>query len=407
MDVRAQQNEETGKRPIKSLLVSSLEFPPRTGGISRVMGGVASSLGRDQVCCLTAVTEGRDASPGEGDGRGPKVYRRPSAFTRRPVFEAFGFGAAIMEVMIRERPRAVQIGAAYDGYIGLWLQKWLGLPFVTYAHGNEVFNAMNSTWAKPRLSLTRAAAVITLSEFTAGLVRKAGVSPDRIEVIHPGCDIDRFRPREPLPDLRRSLLKEKCDGRVILSVGRLVSRKGQDMVIRALPQLLRQTPNVTYLIVGDGPDRVRLEELAAQAGVRDNVVFAGEVEDDRLPDIYAISDAFVMPSRDQSDTGDVEGFGLVFLEASACSKPVVAGRSGGIPDAVLDGVTGLLVDPLDPEAIAAALSRVLSSPEMADRLGREGRARVEREFTWPHFAQRLQAVLRKVVEQRSSAHQER
>ena len=164
-------------------------------------------------------------------------------------------------------------------------------------------------------------------------------------------------------DLRHKLLPGRHKDKVILCVGNLVARKGQDMVIRALPSLRQTIPDVTYLIVGEGPYRVPLDKLTLELGVRDRVIFAGRILVEELPDIYAISDVFVMPSRNEEC--DVEGFGLVFLEASACAKPVVGGRSGGIPDAIEEGVTGLLVGPRDPEDIANALARLLSDGDLA------------------------------------------
>src|SRR5262249_14775190 len=144
--------------------------------------------------------------------------------------------------------------------------------------------------------------------------------------------------------LRMRLLGTRASGPVILTVGSLVERKGQDMIIRALPLIANAVPGVSYLIVGDGPYKANLKTLVTSMGLQDRVVFTGRVSDEELPEFYALSDVFAMPSRACLDSNDVEGFGMVFLEAGATGKPVVAGRSGGIEDAVVDGVTGLLVD---------------------------------------------------------------
>jgi phosphatidylinositol alpha-1,6-mannosyltransferase len=209
---------------------------------------------------------------------------------------------------------------------------------------------------------------------------------------------------QPFGTLRQRLLGEWHREHIILSVGNLVSRKGHDMVIRALPRLLDIMGDVTYLIVGDGPHRAELEALALALGVRERVAFAGRVPDEDLPDIYALCDAFVLPSREQLDSCDVEGFGMVFLEANASGKPVVAGRSGGIGDAVLDGETGLLVDPLDPDCIASSIGKLLANPQLASRMGEQGRERAVREFSWPAVAARLRGILRQVVQATSAAH---
>jgi phosphatidylinositol alpha-1,6-mannosyltransferase len=163
-------------------------------------------------------------------------------------------------------------------------------------------------------------------------------------------------------------------------------------VIRALPAVLKQVPDAAYLLVGDGPDRRRLEQLARKHGVADAVVFAGEVPNQELPDYYNLCDAFVMLSRDRClKTGGSlgEGFGIVFLEAAACGKPAVGGRSGGIPEAVSDGVSGLLADPLDVPAVAQTITQLLQDPDLAHRLGEQGRKRVMEQFTWQRSCEDL------------------
>ena len=385
---------------MKSLLVSSTYFPPKIGGIAEVMGAIASALGPDRVCCLTGVRA--DGGAGK-ENVGPRVYRRPRAFARDKYVQAMGWGAAITQIMIRERPRVVQLATAYEGYLGLWLRQWLKLPYVVYAHGNEILNSMQlKRWQKGRLALQRAERVLAVSQFTANLVQKAGVDCDRIEIVYPGCDVNRFRPLPARMDLRQKLLGSRWRDRVILTVGGLVARKGHDMVIRSLPRLRQTVPEVTYLIVGDGPYRGQLEALARALGVKDRVIFAGSKPNEELPDIYALCDVFVMASREQLEECDVEGFGLVFLEANACGKPVIGGRSGGIPEAIVDGVTGFLVNPHDPEEIAKVLEQLLTDSDFAIRLGHQGRLRVFREFQWARVGDRVQGILDSIVRKEST-----
>ncbi len=384
---------------MKSLLISRVYFPPKTGGIAEIMGAVASTLGPDRVCCLTGVA----ANGGSfANALGPRVYRRPRAFARAKSVQAVAWGMTISEIIIRERPQVVQLGTAYEGYLGLWLRKWLKLPYVIYAFGNEILDVMQpNDWEKPRLALKQADRVLACSQFTADLVRKVGVDADRIEVVYPGCDVDRFRPLPPRPDLQEKLLASRRKGRVILTVGNLVARKGHDMVIRALPQVCRKVPDATYLVVGDGPHRSQLEKLTVEMRVQDRVIFAGEIVNADLSPIYALCDVFVMPSRDQSEQCDVEGFGVVFLEASSCGKPIIGGRSGGIPEAVADGVTGLLVDPHDPQDIANAITRLLVDLDLSARLGQQGRLRVARDFTWERVGTQVQGILESILQEES------
>ncbi len=378
---------------VKSLLVSHRYFPPQRGGISHFMASVASALGPRRVCCLTSVpSDGREATI---EDQGIRVYRSPSAFSDVAAVQTIGLGLTLSQIMLRDRPQVIQLAMAYEGFLGLWAERYLRLPFVVYAHGNEILDAMKSDYAKPRLALQRASRVFANSRFTADLVRDAGVDPGKIDIIRPGCDTDRFCPREPDKAFRDRILGARGASRVLLTVG-LECLKGHDMVIRALPRLLKTIPDVTYLIAGAGPSD-GLDALARECGVRDHVVFLGLVPEEDLPDIYALSDVFVMPSRQNLAIHSVEGFGLVYLEASASGKPVIGGRSGGVPDAVVDGVTGLLVDPVDPDDIANALCTLLSRPELSRELGENGRRRAMSEFRWETVGARVQAHLNEVV----------
>jgi phosphatidylinositol alpha-1,6-mannosyltransferase len=172
-------------------------------------------------------------------------------------------------------------------------------------------------------------------------------------------------------------------------VSRLDIHKGHDTVIRALAAVLRDIPDAAYVIVGEGPMRQELEEMSRACGVADHVVFAGYIPRTQTLALFAACDVFVMVSR--IENGSTEGFGIVFLEAGAFSKPVIGGRSGGIPDAVADGESGLLVDPLAPEEVGAAISRILKDRDLASRLGRAGCHRVETEFTWERVVRKILA----------------
>jgi phosphatidylinositol alpha-1,6-mannosyltransferase len=174
--------------------------------------------------------------------------------------------------------------------------------------------------------------------------------------------------------------------------------KGHDTTIRALPLVRAKVPGARYLIAGDGPLRAYLGRVAASVGVTDAVHFLGDVADDALPDLYRSADLLVTLSRESPSVGGAEGFGIVCLEAAACGIPVVAGRSGGLPDAVADGVTGLLVDPHDSGAAAEAIVRVLADAALAHRLGAAGRARVLERFTWDKMANDARRVFGEAVE---------
>jgi phosphatidylinositol alpha-1,6-mannosyltransferase len=325
------------------------------------------------------------------------VYRRPLAFAKPKYIQAVGWVAAGGEIVMRERPQAVQLATLYEGHLGLWMRKWMRMPYVVYAHGNEVLDALQADWDGHRQGIRSADCVLANSRFTAGLLKQAGVESERIEIVHPGCDIRRFHPTTVSADFRKAILGSHAQDKVILTVGRLVARKGHDVMIRALPRVLKNIPDACYVIVGSGPAKLMLEELTLSMGVHGNVMFLENVDAAELPSIYGMCDVFVMPSRADLGACDVEGFGMVYLEANACGKPVIAGKSGGIADAVLDGETGLLVPPDSPETLADSICRMLTHKEYAERLGQQGRERTIREFSWDAVADRVDRIMMAVA----------
>ena len=264
-------------------------------------------------------------------------------------------------------------------------------PYICWLHGEELGYASTSRELQmlARRVYRGASAVIANSNNSKQLLVSGwGVPDSRVHVIHPGVDTERFQPDVDGRALRARAASDRDV--LFLSVGRLQRRKGHDMVLRALAEVRRTVPHVRYAIVGDGPHLSTLEAEAAQLGVSDIVHFAGLTNEAQLPAWYAACDVFVMPNR--SDGVDFEGFGIVFLEAAAAAKPVVGGRSGGVPEAVEDGATGWLVDGESTAELVAVMARLASSPNERRRLGEAGRQRVLRSFTWDEGARRLAAV---------------
>jgi phosphatidylinositol alpha-1,6-mannosyltransferase len=207
-----------------------------------------------------------------------------------------------------------------------------------------------------------------------------------VSVLHPGADVERFRPDLPGDDIRASF--GIGDRPLVVCVSRLVRRKGQDMLIRAMPAVRARVPDASLLIVGGGPDEGRLRRLAADAPAG-SVAFAGAVPEAELPRHYAVADVFAMPCRTRLGGLEVEGWGNVFIEAAACARPVVVGDSGGAREALVDGETGILVDGRSVETVAAAVSELLADPGLARKMGEAGRERVLAAHTWPAIAARL------------------
>jgi len=243
--------------------------------------------------------------------------------------------------------------------------------------------------------LQHADTIIANSESTKQEFIRSGVAAEQITVITPGVDTHFFTPRSGSNFFRaRYNLESKP---VLLTVSRLDERKGHDRVLHALALLSKEYPTLTYLIAGTGREESRLKQWAAELGVTDRVIFYGRVPNDQLPALYNAADIFILPNRETKNDarlrGDIEGFGIVFLEAAACAKPVIAGNHGGAAEAVEHGRTGLLVDPDAPETIKAAIVQLLENRALAQRLGLNGRERCVESFRWEALAQRLKVAI--------------
>lgn len=255
-----------------------------------------------------------------------------------------------------------------EGLVAWCMRRFAGVPYLLYAHGEEIQMRLTSrmlAWLIPRV-YQGAAAIIANSSYTKKLLEEIGVRPEGIHIIHPGVEAAVFRTNE---DERRIVRQRHNlgDACTLLTLGRLQRRKGQDMVIKALPLIKMRFPNVKYLIVGTGEELDSLQRLASNQGVSDSVLFVGSVADDERSIYYAASDVFIMPNRQIG--ADVEGFGIVFLETGAAGKPVI----GGTREAIQDGQTGLLVDGESVETIAAAVIELLADSAKARAMGERAR----------------------------------
>ena len=402
---------------MRILMISSL-FAPEIGGVCAVTEALASNL-PDQVIVAAPATR-MAGSPGTDwaayDRRFAfQVHRLPSLGTelsrrlppriRGPLQFAWNLlwtrprAAASLDKLLASHPvDVVCIQTLGTYWIAATLQRRNPrLKVVFYLHGEEIAGAgkPNRMDLLQHKALRRADAVIAVSSFTRDAAVRVGVDPEKITVIHNGVDTEVFKPAEDNAAVRERL--GLTGRRVLLCLARLDERKGQDKLIEAMPVIVTAVPGAILLIVGGGPDASRLQELAAVSPVRPHVTLIGPVRDeDRLP-YYQAADVYVMPNR-QLPSGDTEGFGLVFLEAGACAKPVVGGRAGGVPDAVLDGMTGYLVDGQSPNEIAEACIRLLSNPGLAATLGARGLAH-SRQHTWKMQSQRFLDVCKKLCEQ--------
>lgn len=375
------------------VLLLTNDFPPRRGGIQSYLENLVDELVAGGQHTLTVYAPKWKGAP-EYDIRaaesGYQVVRHPTtlmlpeptvalrmrALIKEHDIDTVWFGAAaplaLLAPLAREAGATRVIASTHGHEVG-----WSMLPVAR----NALRHIGNNTDAVTFVSH------YTRNRFAAAFGRQAA-----LEYLAPGVDVDRFVPDE----VARAKLRARYQlGRrpVIVCLSRLVPRKGQDMLIRALPEIRRRISGAVLVIVGNGPYREDLEKLAHRCDVADDVVFTGGVPGDELAAHHAMADVFAMPCRTRGNGLDVEGLGIVFLEASSCGVPVVAGNSGGAPETVIEGKTGHVVDGRDVAAIATAIGDVLADPARAAEMGAAGRQWVIDNWQWRTKAARLAELL--------------
>ncbi|GAA3985602.1 glycosyltransferase family 4 protein [Actinomadura viridis] len=372
----------------KTLVVTN-DFPPRPGGIQAFVHNLAVRRPPGSVVVYAPAWKGA----AEFDAAQPfPVVRHPTSLMvpEPTVLRRAG------EILRSEGCDSVLFGAAAPlGLLAPALRRRGAERLVGLTHGHEAgWAALPGARGLLRRIGDGVDTLTYLGEYTRSRMARA-VSPraaSRMARLAPGVDENVFFAGAGGEEVRR---RHGLSGRpVAVCVSRLVPRKGQDALIHAWPAVLRSVPDAALLLVGGGPYRRDLERLAASAGVADSVVFTGSVPWEELPAHYDAGDVFAMPCRTRRRGLDVEGLGIVYLEASATGLPVVAGDSGGAPDAVLDGETGVVVEGRSVAAVAGALADLLGDPERARKMGAQGRSWVEREWRWELQASRLDGLLR-------------
>lgn len=369
------------------LLVVTNDFPPRPGGIQSFVHGVVSRLPPDQVVVLTSRWRGAqqfDVKQPFSVVRHdtsvllptPAVRRRATSLLRDHDCSAVWFGAAAPLGLLAPSLRAA--GAT---------------RLIATTHGHEVgWAALPGARSVLRRIASGVDVLTYLGDYTRGRLAQA-VAPydDRLRRLVPAVDTEVFGPAAGGAKLRADL--GLADRPVVVCVSRLMPRKGQDMLVRALPAIRRRAAGATLVLVGGGPSGKRLRRLAREVGVSDHVVFRGSVDHADLPAWYGVGDVFAMPCRERLGGIDLEGLGMVFLEAAGCGLPVVAGVSGGSVDAVRPGETGYLVDGRAVGEIAAVVGDLLSDPARAAMMGERGRRWVGDAWSWPSTLADLTTML--------------
>jgi phosphatidylinositol alpha-1,6-mannosyltransferase len=380
--------------PPTTLLVSD-NFPPWTGGSGRWFWEVYRRLERERY----AVAAGEHPRQAEFDRTHDlRLHRLPLRLNTWGLLSLAGLRGywrsvrALRGVIRAENVRALQCGRCLpEGWMAWLLRRRLGIPYACYVHGEEMNYAASSrelSWMMRRV-LSDADFFIANSRNTERILREGwGLPANRIHVLHPGVDTGRFRPAPADPAVRQRLGWQ--GRRVLLTVGRLQKRKGHDQMTLALPAILRDVPDVLYAVVGDGEEREPLRALVAREGLEDRVQFLGELDDAGLLECYQQCDLFVLPNRQIGE--DIEGFGMVLLEAQACGKPVVAGASGGTAETMCIPETGMVVPCDGPADLARVAVELLSDRERLARMGEAGRRWVVGQFDWEPLSRRARCL---------------
>jgi phosphatidylinositol alpha-1,6-mannosyltransferase len=367
------------------ILLLSRIFPPKTGGSGRWLWEIYGRLPREDVI----VAAGEDPRQQEFDQTHDRnIVRVPFSMDQWGLRSLAGLRGYLRAFQaVRPLVRQQHIDSIHcacclpEGWIALLLKARYRIPYMCYVHGEDV-NCVESSrelgWMV-RQVLKGASFTIANSQNSAQLLsQRWNVPEQRICVMTPGVDTARFVPAEPCRQQRAML--GWSERKVVLTVGRLQRRKGQDMMIRALPAIRRAVPNVLYVIVGDGEDRRRLEQLAVQEGVPEYVQFRGEPDDDELIRCYQQCDLFALPNRQVGQ--DIEGFGMVLVEAQACGTPVVAGASGGTAETMQIPATGRIVNCEQPHELAEIVIQLLADDSQRAAMSASARSWAVQRFDW-------------------------
>ena len=372
-----------------SILLVTNDFGPRAGGIETFVIGLLERVPRGEVLVYTSTQENSE----NFDQLWREKYEVQIIRDRAKILLPTPRVVRNLRKVIRQRNlETIWFGAAAPlGFSARWLRKAGATHIVALTHGHEVWWSKIWPFSWAMKEIARSVDIATyLGEFTRSAIAPRFSDPRKLIKIAPGIDTEHFKPRN-VENLRKSL---GLDNRpTIVCVGRLVHRKGQDRLVEAMPAILKRFPDAALVFVGEGPHRAHLEKLVKVKKVEKFVQFIGRIQYINLPEYIAIGDIFAMPSRSRFFGLEVEGLGIVYLEASACGLPVIGGDSGGAPDAVKHGETGFVVDGNDVEAITHRIIQLLADKKLRDEMGSAGRQWAIQEWSWERWSQAFNNAL--------------
>ncbi|KOY13763.1 glycosyltransferase family 4 protein [Paenibacillus xylanivorans] len=374
----------------------AIDFPPEKGGIHDYAYGLISQIPAEETTVLTNKIKDVAASEQFDQKTDFEIIRKRIFWDSNKLLLILSQLILVFQLIIlkwRNKTDEIHFVNIFPvGIAGPFMKTFFGVKYFPYVHGLDVMGMVNSRLFPLLLFiLRRSEKVIANSQYTKSKLVELGIPEMKIVIIPPGLNVSKLIAGSDFnEDIRDNY--DLHGKKVMITVSRLVERKGHDVTLKAISHVIERIPNLKYLICGDGPHRGELERLVRQYGLDSVVVFTGGITDHELHQIYECSDLFVMPSRDIKEKGDVEGFGIVFLEANYYRLPVIAGNSGGIPDAVKDEITGYLVDPLDEKEIANRIEELIMDEGLARTMGNNGYDWVINHCLWSHRGQLLKQL---------------
>ncbi len=393
-----------------NILVITIDYLPSTGGSYRVLH---ESIKRQNNMSITLLTS-THLSAAEFDNKQNYLIKRSKMLSllsrvERPkilkyvIYPIFVLYIVLKEVM-KGKYNVLVWGQSVPPYGWLaHITKFVSKkPYTIFVYGEGITSLTLQTHIKYKpvmymlkKGLQSADRIIANSKATTKRVLSLGIPENLITIIYPGVDSELFKPNIDVIELKKkyNLIGKK----ILLSVGRLIERKGFDRVIEALPLIIKEFADIVYLIKGEGPYKKEFECLVREYYLNDKVIFLDDVPYEELPRIYNAADIFLMPNRLGEISKEQEGFGIVLLEANCCGVPVIGGRSGGAQEAIEDGLTGFLVDGTKKEEIAKKVLFLLHYPEVGNKMGKAGRERAQKQFSYDNIAKKFAATLENMV----------
>ena len=375
------------------ILLITMEYPPMQGGVGNYYFNLVQNLSNVEVAVLI-----NEEIPNNKLPISKKFQITNSQFQifRRIFFYKYFWPKwiklffEVRKLVKKEKPDLIWVGQVLPvGTVAFFIKKFLKVPYFASVHGMDIMLPQKSLRKeKLMMRVLKSAVFITAnSEFTKKQLLNLEMEDGKIEVVYPCSHVSRNAYHvtdEKINEIRNGLgLQNK---QILLTVGRLVERKGQDKVIEAMSQLVKEFPNLMYLIIGNGPEAGNYKFQITNNKLQDKIKIISNVSDEKLPIFYQLADIFIMPARNIA--GDVEGFGIVYLEAGSFGLPVIAGRSGGAKESVIDGQNGILVNPESVVEIKDSIKKLLKDDNLRNKLGEQGRIR-SAEFKWEVQAEKI------------------